>query len=63
MVIGDSAPYGVHVETEHVVGMMAWEVGFADFTVEVIRERGTKWQGNTQRHSVPLKESILTVTK
>ena len=63
MVIGDSAPYGVHVETEHVVGMMACEVGFADFTVEVIRERGTKWQGNTQRHSVPLKESILTVTK
>ena len=63
MVIGDSAPYGVHVETEHAVGMMALEVGFSDFAVEVIRERGTKWQGNTQRHSVPLKESILTIAK
>ena len=63
MVIGDSAPYGVHVETEHAVGTMALEVGFADFTVEVFRERGTKWQGNTQRHSVPLKESILTIGK
>lgn len=63
MVIGDSAPYGVHVETEHAVGMMALEVGFSDFTVEVIRERGTKWQSNSQRHSVPLKESILTIGK
>ena len=63
MVVGDSAPYGVHIETEHAIGVMATEVGFADFDVEMIRERGTKWKGNTQRHSVPLKESILTITK
>lgn len=63
MVIGDSAPYGVHVETEHAIGIMAVEVGFTDFEVEVIRERGMKWKSNSQRHSVPLKESILTITK
>lgn len=63
MVIGDSAPYGVHIETEHVIGMMAVEVGFSDFDVEIIRQRGMKWKSNSQRHSVPLKESILTITK
>ena len=63
IVIGDSAPYGVHVETEEVLGDIAMDVGFSDFSCELIRTRGEKWAGNSQRHNVKLKESILTLTK
>ena len=63
LVIGDSAPYGVHVETEKVLGDIAVSLGFSDYEVEVIRSRGEKWAGNSQRHNVKLKESILTITK
>ncbi len=63
MVIGDSAPYGVHVETERILGDIAIDIGFGDYSTEVIRSRGEKWAGNSQRHNVKLKESILTITK
>ena len=63
VVIGDSAPYGVHVETEEVLAMLATDIGFSSYDVEVIRKRGEKWAGNTQRHRVALKESILTLYK
>ena len=63
IVIGDSAPYGVHVETEEVLAMLAMDIGFSSYDVEVIRKRGEKWAGNTQRHRVALKESILTLYK
>ncbi len=63
LVIGDSAPYGVHVETEYVLGELAMDVGFKGYSCEVIRTRGEKWPGNSQRHNVKLKESILTIIK
>lgn len=63
VVIGDSAPYGVHVETEEVLAMLAVDIGFSSYETEVIRQRGEKWAGNTQRHRVALKESILTLYK
>ena len=63
LVIGDSAPYGVHVETERVLGDIAVDIGYTDYSVEVIRSRGEKWAGNSQRHHVKLKESILTIRK
>ena len=63
LVLGDSAPYGVHVRTDEVIGELAAAVGFSGYEVEMIRERGGKWAGNTQRHKVPLRESIVTITK
>ena len=63
LVLGDSAPYGVHVRTDEIVGELAVDAGFSDFEVEVIRRRGGKWAGNSQRHKVPLRESIVTITK
>ena len=63
LVLGDSAPYGVHVRTDEIIGELAMAVGFSGYDVEVIRERGGKWAGNTQRHKVPLRESIVTITK
>ena len=63
LVLGDSAPYGVHVRTDELIGELAEAVGFAGFEVEVIRTRGDKWLGNSQRHKVKLRESIVTITK
>ena len=63
LVLGDSAPYGVHVRTDEIIGELAKSVGFSDFKIEVLRTRGGKWAHNTQRHKVPLRESILTVLK
>ncbi len=63
LVLGDSAPYGVHVRTDEIIGELAIAAGFSNYDVEVIRTRGDKWPGNTQRHKVPLRESIVTITK
>ena len=63
LVLGDSAPYGVHIPTEQITGRLAVAVGFSSYQVEQIRTRGGKWGHNPQRHKVPLKESILTIAK
>lgn len=63
LVLGDSAPYGVHVRTDELIGELALAVGFSDFEIQVIRTRGDKWAGNSQRHKVPLRESIVTITR
>ena len=62
-ILGDSAPYGVHVPTEEILGQIALGLGFRNYTIQQLRTRGDKWKGNTQRHHVALKESILTLTK
>ena len=62
-VLGDSAPYGVHIPTDEFIGKIGKGVGFKDFKVEVLRLRGGKWRNNPQRHSVELRESIVTLTK
>ena len=63
LVLGDSAPYGVRVRTDEIMGRLARAVGFSDHTIEVLRTRGGKWGHNSQRHKVSLRESILTITK
>ncbi len=63
LVLGDSAPYGVHIPTEKIMGKLAVAIGFSSYEIEQIRTRGGKWGHNTQRHKVPLRESILTIAK
>ncbi|MCY4163105.1 MAG: DNA methyltransferase [bacterium] len=63
LVLGDSAPYGVHVPTDEIIGRLAVGAGFSSYQIEVIRTRGDKWAGNSQRHKVPLRESIVTVIR
>lgn len=63
LVLGDSAPYGVYVPTDEIIGKLATSVGFSSYHIDVLRTRGEKWANNTQRHKVPLRESILTVIK
>jgi len=63
LVIGDSAPYGVHIPTEEFIGQLGLGVGFSDYTYEAFRTRGGKWKVNPQRHTVPLREGVVILKK
>lgn len=58
-VIGDSAPYGVHVAAERWLGELALASGFDSFEFEKLRDRNIKWKNRT--HTVPLHEGRLWV--
>lgn len=62
-ILGDSAPYGVHIPTDELIGKIGVNVGFANYKIDILRTRGEKWKGNPQRHGVALRESIVTLTK
>jgi DNA modification methylase len=62
-VLGDSAPYGVHIPTDRLIGDIGLCVGFNDYNIEVLRKRGDKWKNNPQRHRVSLRESIVILSK
>lgn len=62
-VLGDSAPYGVHIPTDDLIGKIALGIGFKNYEVEILRKRGEKWSKNPQRHSVSLRESIVILNK
>jgi hypothetical protein len=58
-VVGDSAPYAVHIPVERWLGDLALGAGFASWEFEKLRDRNTKWKN--RKHRVPLQEGILTV--
>jgi hypothetical protein len=58
-VIGDSAPYGVFVDTPRFVSSLAAEIGFEAMAAEVVRSRGLRWRTNGTRHQVPLTEQLI----
>lgn len=62
-VLGDSAPYGIHIPTDDLIGKIGLGIGFTDYRIDVLRERGGKWKDNPQRHGVLLRESIVTLVK
>lgn len=62
-VLGDSAPYGVHIPTDELIGKIGVSAGFSDFKIDMLRTRGEKWRDNPQRHTVKLRESIVTLRK
>lgn len=63
VIIGDSAPYGVYVPTDKILGEMAVESGFSDSLVKTLRPRGYKWLNLTYRHKIRLRESLLILQK
>jgi len=63
LVLGDSAPYGVHIPTDIYLGEMAVSLGFRRYTIQTLRKRGEKWRSNSQRHQVTLKEVLLVISK
>lgn len=58
-VVGDSAPYGVHVPVDDLLAQLALFHGFRDARFEKIRDRNTKWKN--RKHRVPLQEGRLWI--
>ena len=60
-IIGDSAPYGIHIPVDQWLGKLAQAAGFNDYSFEKLRDRNTKWKN--RKHRVPLKEGRLWINK
>lgn len=58
-VIGDSAPYGVHIPVEKWLGELALNAGFSSYKFEKTRDRNIKWKN--RKHNVPLQEGNLWI--
>lgn len=58
-VVGDSAPYGIYVPVEKLLGQLAIAAGFELWSFEKIRERNIKWKN--RKHNVPLQEGRLWI--
>ncbi|WP_324670446.1 class I SAM-dependent methyltransferase [Geochorda subterranea] len=59
-VVGDSAPYGVHVPVERWLRELVVQAGFRGCRFEKLRDRNVKWKN--RKHRVPLHEGLLWVT-
>ena len=62
-VLGDSAPYGIYIPTDKLIGDIGVSVGFKSYEIEVLRTRGDKWKANPQRHNIPLREGVVILSK
>jgi len=62
-ILGDSAPYGVHIPTDDLIGQIGVAIGFKNYKLQKLRERGGKWEKNPQRHNVMLRESVVILEK
>lgn len=58
-VVGDSAPYGVHVPVEKWLAELAFASGFKSAHFEKTRDRNVKWKN--RKHRVPLQEGRLWI--
>ena len=58
-VIGDSAPYGIHLPAERWLGELALAAGFRAWRFEKLRDRNVKWDNRV--HDVPLHEGNLWI--
>jgi hypothetical protein len=58
-VIGDSAPYGVRVDTPGLLGFLAEEIGFEILDDVHLRDRGQRWPGVGKRHRLALTERVV----
>jgi DNA modification methylase len=63
LVLGDSAPYGVHIKTDELIGELALGIGFSKAAYQEFRQRGDKWRDNPQRHRVKLREGVVILSK
>lgn len=60
-VVGDSAPYGIYVDTPELIKNLALELGYTTPQTEVLRTRGLRWRTNGTRHQVALDERLVWV--
>lgn len=57
--IGDSAPYGVYIDTPRLIGELAEGEGYRVRADSLLRKRGHRWVASGQRHQVELGERLL----
>lgn len=62
LVLGDSAPYGIFINTTEILGEIAMSIGFNKYEITKVRTRGTKWAALKNRHHLELSENILTLS-
>ena len=58
--IGDSAPYGVYIDTPAIVGSLAVDLGFELVDDLKVRQRGQRWRSSGMRHNMKLTERLIT---
>lgn len=58
-VVGDSAPYGIAIDTPSLVLLVAEELGFQSVEDRCLRDRGQRWRTNGTRHQVALTERLI----
>lgn len=61
--VGDSAPYGVYIDTPRLIGELAGAVGFEYVDDVQLRVRGNRWGTNADRHQIPLAERLIVLKK
>lgn len=61
--VGDSAPYGVYIDTPALIGSLAVDVGFDSLEDLEVRTRGGRWTGSGVRHAVELSERLISFSK
>ncbi|MEU5839685.1 hypothetical protein ABZ820_39375 [Streptomyces diacarni] len=63
LLVGDSAPYGVYVDTPGLIAKLATHRGFTLEKDVVLRQRGKRWVGNATRHDVELAERFVLLRR
>ena len=62
-IVGDSAPYGVYIDTPRLIEVLASHIGFKALGAETLRHRGMRWQQNGSRHQIPLEEKLVLLQR
>jgi hypothetical protein len=62
-VVGDSAPYGIRVDTPSLIAQLATEIGLEVVDDEPLRARGARWAGLRARHSLRLSERMIVLRR
>ncbi|MEW2277188.1 DNA methyltransferase [Streptomyces cyaneofuscatus] len=61
--VGDSAPYGVYVDTPGIMAKLGTQLGFVLEKDVILRHRGQRWKGNATRHNVQLAERFVLLRR
>lgn len=62
-IVGDSAPYGVYVDTPQLILQLGRELGFVEVDDIRLRDRGRRWTTSGHRHGVGLSERLITFAR
>ncbi len=63
LLVGDSAPYGVYVDTPGLIAKLGMQQGFTLEEDSILRHRGQRWVGNATRHDVKLAERLVLLRR